>query len=150
MTSHVDVRVKRETRPVNMVIFEEQTMDILIGSLVAGILIGMILALVALGLTIIFGVMDIVNFAQAELVTWGMLTTYFFNFYGLAGVLGFLAPLPPPFGGGVNLVWAAVFGMVCGGLLGYVLNRFIFRPARAAGVSLIAQMVMTIGPTKKK
>ncbi len=39
-------------------------MDILIGSLVAGILIGMVLAVMALGLTIIFGVMDIVNFAH--------------------------------------------------------------------------------------
>ena len=39
-------------------------MDILVSSLVAGILIGMVLALMALGLTIIFGVMDIVNFAH--------------------------------------------------------------------------------------
>ncbi len=53
---------------------EEQTMDILIGSLVAGILIGMILALVALGLTIIFGVMDIVNFAHGEFLMIGMYT----------------------------------------------------------------------------
>jgi branched-chain amino acid transport system permease protein len=57
-----------------MVIFEEQTMDILIGSLVAGVLIGMILALVALGLTIIFGVMDIVNFAHGEFLMIGMYT----------------------------------------------------------------------------
>ena len=49
-------------------------MDILIGSLVAGILIGMILALVALGLTIIFGVMDIVNFAHGEFLMVGMYT----------------------------------------------------------------------------
>ena len=112
---------------------------------VEGLKLGLYLAMAAIGLTLIFGTTGLVNFAQAELVTWGMLTTYFFNFYGLAGVLGFLAPLPPPFGGGVNLIWAAAFGMVCGGLLGYVLNRFIFRPARGAGVSLIAQMVMTIG-----
>jgi len=112
---------------------------------VEGLKLGLYLAMAAIGLTLIFGTTGLVNFAQAELVTWGMLTTYFFNFYGLAGILGFLAPLPPPLGGGVNLVWAAVFGMLCGGLLGYVLNRFIFRPARGAGVSLIAQMVMTIG-----
>jgi len=49
-------------------------MDILIGSLVAGILIGMILALVALGLTIIFGVMDVVNFAHGEFLMVGMYT----------------------------------------------------------------------------
>jgi branched-chain amino acid transport system permease protein len=47
-------------------------MDILVSSLVAGILIGMILALMALGLTIIFGVMDIVNFAHGEFLMIGM------------------------------------------------------------------------------
>jgi branched-chain amino acid transport system permease protein len=47
-------------------------MDILVSSLVAGVLIGMILALMALGLTIIFGVMDIVNFAHGEFLMIGM------------------------------------------------------------------------------
>ncbi|GAB4252734.1 branched-chain amino acid ABC transporter permease [Deferrisoma sp.] len=49
-------------------------MDILISSLVAGVLLGMVLALVALGLTIIFGVMDIVNFAHGEFLMLGMYT----------------------------------------------------------------------------
>lgn len=49
-------------------------MDILVGSVVAGMFIGMILALVALGLTIIFGVMDIVNFAHGEFLMLGMYT----------------------------------------------------------------------------
>ena len=49
-------------------------MDILVGSIFAGLLIGMILALVALGLTIIFGVMDIVNFAHGEFLMIGMYT----------------------------------------------------------------------------
>jgi neutral amino acid transport system permease protein len=74
-----------------------------------------------------------------------MLSTYFFNVYGLAGLIGFLAPLPPPFGGGVDLVFAAILGVFAGGLMGYVINRFIFKGARRAGVSLLAQMLMTIG-----
>ena len=49
-------------------------MDILLSSLVAGILFGMVLAIVALGLTIIFGVMDIVNFAHGEFLMIGMYT----------------------------------------------------------------------------
>jgi neutral amino acid transport system permease protein len=106
---------------------------------------GLYLAMAAIGLSLIFGTTGLVNFAHSELITWGMLSTYFFNFYGLAGIIGFLAPLPGPFGDGVNLVFAAALGMVSGGLLGWVLNRFLFRPARNAGVSLIAQLVMTIG-----
>jgi neutral amino acid transport system permease protein len=106
---------------------------------------GLYLAMAAIGLTLIFGTTGLVNFSHAELVTWGMVTTYFFNYYGLAGMIGFLAPLPPPFGGGVNLVFAAILGMLSGAALGWFLNRYIFRGARRAGVSLIAQMVMTIG-----
>ncbi len=49
-------------------------MDILVGSLAAGLLIGMVFALVSLGLTIIFGVMDIVNFAHGEFLMIGMYT----------------------------------------------------------------------------
>ncbi|HAA03794.1 MAG TPA: amino acid ABC transporter permease [Syntrophobacteraceae bacterium] len=49
-------------------------MEILASSLAAGLLIGMVLALVALGLTIIFGVMDIVNFAHGEFLMIGMYT----------------------------------------------------------------------------
>lgn len=110
-----------------------------------GVKLGLYLAMASIGLTLIFGTTGLVNFAHAELVTWGMLSTYMFNFYGLAGFIGFLAPLPPPFGGGVTLIFAAILGTASGGLLGYVLNRFIFRGARRAGVSLIAQLVMTIG-----
>jgi branched-chain amino acid transport system permease protein len=49
-------------------------MDILLSSLTAGLLIGMVCTLVALGLTIIFGVMDIVNFAHGEFLMIGMYT----------------------------------------------------------------------------
>jgi branched-chain amino acid transport system permease protein len=49
-------------------------MDILFGSIVAGFLLGMVLAMLALGLTIIFGVMDIVNFAHGEFLMIGMYT----------------------------------------------------------------------------
>lgn len=112
---------------------------------VEGLKTGLYLAMAAIGLSLIFGTTGLVNFAHGEMVTFGMLSTYFFNAYGLAGVIGFLAPLPGPFGDGVNLIFAAMLGMLSGGLLGYVLNRFIFQGARRAGVSLIAQLVMTIG-----
>lgn len=49
-------------------------MEILLSAVVSGLLLGMVLALVALGLTIIFGVMDIVNFAHGEFLMLGMYT----------------------------------------------------------------------------
>jgi branched-chain amino acid transport system permease protein len=38
-----------------------------------------------------------------------------------------------------------MIGMICGGTVGYVLDRMLFRGMRTVGVSLIAQMVITIG-----
>ena len=45
---------------------------IVLDALLQGILMGLLFALVALGLTIIFGMMDIVNFAHGEFLMIGM------------------------------------------------------------------------------
>jgi branched-chain amino acid transport system permease protein len=50
--------------------------EILLQSLVSGLLIGLVYALVAVGLTIIFGVMDIVNFSHGEFLMFGMYSSY--------------------------------------------------------------------------
>jgi branched-chain amino acid transport system permease protein len=49
-------------------------LEILLGAISSGLLLGMVIALVALGLTIVFGVMDIVNFAHGEFLMVGMYT----------------------------------------------------------------------------
>ena len=52
-------------------------MDQLVPVLAAGILLGGIYGLVSIGLNLIFGVVRIVNFAQGELVMFGMYGSYF-------------------------------------------------------------------------
>ena len=52
------------------------TSEILLQTLASGVLIGLIYALVAIGLTMIFGVMDIVNFAHGEFLMIGMYSSF--------------------------------------------------------------------------
>jgi len=51
--------------------------DILLQALVSGILMGAVYSLVSIGLTIIYGVVRIVNFAHGEFLMIGMYATYF-------------------------------------------------------------------------
>lgn len=110
-----------------------------------GVKLGLFLAMAAIGLSLIFGTTGLTNFAHSEMVGFGVLTAYLFNFYGLAGVFGFLADLPPPLGGGVNIVFAAAIAVVLGGAFGWLLDAALFSPLRRRGVSLIAQLVFSIG-----
>lgn len=60
------------------------TTDILLQTLASGVLIGLIYALVAIGLTLIFGVMDIVNFSHGEFLMFGMYSSFWlYSLYAL-------------------------------------------------------------------
>lgn len=100
--------------------------DVLVASLVAGLLIGMVLALVALGLTIIFGVMDIVNFAHGEFLMVGMYT-------GLLVAQG--AKMEPL----LTLPLAAVVGFLLGWLCYFLFVKFLLRGP------MVAQLLGTFG-----
>jgi branched-chain amino acid transport system permease protein len=93
---------------------------------VSGVLIGGVYALVALGLTLIFGVLRIINFAHGSLMMLGMYTTFFL--YTLAGVDPYLSMVVvgPLF---------FVFGML--------LERGIIQPSLEAAES--NQLLLTLG-----
>ena len=60
------------------------TAELLLQTLASGVLIGLIYALVAIGLTMIFGVMDIVNFAHGEFLMLGMYASFWlFSLFAL-------------------------------------------------------------------
>ena len=112
---------------------------------VDGVKLGLFLGMAAIGLSLIFGTTGLVNFAHSEMIAFGYFAAYFFNFYGLAGLFGFMAEWPAPFGDGVNLIFAAGFAVVLGAAFGWLLDASLFAPLRRMGVSLIAQLVVTIG-----
>jgi len=93
-----------------------------------GLLFGLIIALAALGLSMIFGTTGLTNFAHGELVTFGALVAFLFN-----NTLGF------PF-------WlAALLAVVLGALFGWAQDAGLWRPLRRRGTGLIAMMIVSIG-----
>ncbi len=100
-------------------------MDILVSSLVAGVLIGMVLALVALGLTIIFGVMDIVNFAHGEFLMLGMYTGLLTSqATGMDPVLTLPVAAAVGWGLGVMCYWTFIRYLLRGPMVAQLLGTF--------------------------
>src|SRR5471030_441561 len=88
--------------------WDYRAMDVyLIEAMINGLLLGGVLALLALGLNLIFGVIDVVWIAYADLVMCGMYVLYW-----LYAELGW--PLPLACG-------AAVVGVACLGVLVHLL-----------------------------
>ncbi len=98
----------------------------LLQSVVSALLMGMVFALVALGLTIIFGVMNIVNFAHGEFLMVGMYACLLFS--TMTG-MDTLAALP----------FAALVGFVLGVMCYYGLVKYLLRGP------MIAQLFGTFG-----
>lgn len=96
--------------------------------LVTGLIFGLLLALAAIGLSLIYGTTGLNNFAHGELVTFGALMAYTFS-----GVLGWPAYIAIP---------AAV---IMGGAFGWVQDAGLWKPLRKRGLGLIPLMIVTIG-----
>ena len=95
------------------------TWDLLAQSLVSGLLMGLIYALVAAGLSLIFGLMDVVNFAHGEMMMLAMYAAVL-----LFGALGLdpLLQLPLVCAGMFALGWATYRGVIARAL-GVRFNR---------------------------
>jgi branched-chain amino acid transport system permease protein len=93
---------------------------------VNGLLIGSVFALVAVGLTLIYGVMDVINFAHGEMVMIGMYLSFFaWSMLGLDPLISVPA---------MGVAVALVGGLMYVGVVGRVLGR-----------SLLAQVIVTFG-----
>ena len=73
-------------------------MEIFVQSLISGILVGGVYALIGIGLTIIFGVMRVINFAHGDLLMVGMYLTYFlFTVFHVDPFVSILITIPVMF-----------------------------------------------------
>jgi branched-chain amino acid transport system permease protein len=118
--------------------------------LINGISLGSIYALIALGYTMVYGIVKLINFAHGDILMVGAYGGYF--------VLARFGVSPPA------LVFAFVFSMILCALLGIGMERFAYRPLRSAprlnslitaiAVSLIlqngARVLPFIGPNPRQ
>ncbi len=90
----------------------EVSLDLLLGAVVAGILLGGFYAAVSIGVSISFGMLDIVNIAHPAFIVLGSYAAYILNSsFGLDPILAAILMLPVFFllGAGVYEVYYAVF-----------------------------------------
>ncbi|GAA5514385.1 high-affinity branched-chain amino acid transport system permease protein LivH [Deinococcus carri] len=113
--------------------------NILLQVLVGGLSLGVLYAIVALGYTLVYGVLQLINFAHSEVFITGGIVAYLV-FSGLQGAA---------MNGYLKLLLAGLAAMAVSGLLNVLIERLAYRPLRGAqrlvplitaiGVSLVLQ-----------
>jgi len=103
---------------------------------IGGITFSLLLALAALGLSLIFGTTGLTNFAHGELVTFGALAALAVD--RLPGEIQV---------GGVNItvITAVIVAFILSGVFGWVQDKGMWSPLRKRGTGLVAMMIITIG-----
>ena len=126
-------------------------MDTFVQQLINGLTIGSIYALIALGYTMVYGILRLINFAHGDIYMVGAYAGFM-----IAVKLGFAAH-PSIFGLGVTLIGT----MVIAALIGMAIERFAYRPVRkysrmttlitAIGMSLLLEnlFVVIFSPTPR-
>jgi branched-chain amino acid transport system permease protein len=118
--------------------------------IINGVSLGSIYALIALGYTMVYGIVMLINFAHGDILMVGAYAGYF--------VLKWLGVSP------LSLTLAFIFAMALCGVLGVIIERFAYRPLRGAprlnslitaiAVSLIlqngARVIWFIGPDPRQ
>src|ERR1700687_2377003 len=113
---------------------------VVLQQLINGLSLGMMYALLALGFTMVYGIIELINFAHFNVFMAGT----FFGLWFLA-FLGYGKNSAPLTGGTLALVFIAAFAvtMLTTGILGAIIERVCLKPLR--GISGTAPMITTIG-----
>ncbi len=107
-----------------------------------GLSIGSVYAIFALGYTLVFSILGIINFAHAAVFTLGAYFTYTLA----GGVFGFNGLLAnASLGTDLPFAIAMILGAVLAGLVGVILERMAFRPLRLRGADPLLTLVSSLG-----
>jgi branched-chain amino acid transport system permease protein len=103
---------------------------------VGGITFSLLLALAALGLSLIFGTTGLTNFAHGELVSFGAIVALAVD--RLPGTIHIG-------GWNITVITAVVAAFVVSGFFGWVQDKGLWSPLRRRSTGLVAMMIITIG-----
>jgi len=103
---------------------------------VGGIVFSVLLAMAALGLSMIFGTTGLTNFAHGELVTFGALIAFAVD--QLPGSIDVA-------GTNITVAVAVVVAFIVSGAFGWLNDAALWHPLRRRGTGLIAMMIVSIG-----
>ena len=109
--------------------------DIFFQQIINGLVLGSMYALVALGYTMVYGIINLINFAHGEVLMVGALTSW--------TVIGILQEHMPWLPGWMMLLIALVVACVVAALLNFTIEKIAYRPLRAA--PKLAPLITAIG-----
>lgn len=103
---------------------------------IGGLVFSFLLAMSALGLSMIFGTTGLTNFAHGELITFGALVAFYID--TRPGNITI-------FGANITMIVAIFVTIIVSGLFGWVQDKVLWKPLRRRGTGLIAAMIVSIG-----
>src|SRR5512132_2667734 len=115
---------------------------LLLQQVLNGLAIGGVYAIFALGYTLVFSILRIINFAHGAVFTLGAYFTYVLT-GSRFGFNGLLANAALPFG--LPFVFAMLLGAALAGLASVIIERLAFRPLRTRGADPLLTLVSSLG-----
>ena len=121
-------------------------MEILLQQIINGLVLGSMYALVALGYTMVYGIINLINFAHGEVLMVGALTSW--------TIIGIMKDAMPTAPGWLILVIALLISCTVAAALNFVIEKVAYRPLRnspklaplitAIGMSILLQTLAMI------
>ena len=121
-------------------------MEVLLQQIINGLVLGSMYALVALGYTMVYGIINLINFAHGEVLMVGALTSW--------TAIGLMKDAMPGAPGWLILILATLIACVVAAALNFAIEKIAYRPLRnspklaplitAIGVSILLQTLAMI------
>jgi len=110
-------------------------MEVLLQQIINGLVLGSMYALVALGYTMVYGIIGLINFAHGDVLMVGALTSW--------TIIGVMQDATPGMPGWLVLLLAVIIAMVVCATLNFTIEKLAYRPLRNS--SRLAPLITAIG-----